>query len=131
MSLTPSLRPVAVFAGLLALATPAARSQSKPESVVDRVSYSIGHDVGENLKRDDLEINVEQVIQGLRDAIAGKDSVLSAALVMPCSTGLALAGGSPFPSASWLARSNSACPKLSSPSYQYRVKRSFSSVCQS
>ena len=37
-------------------------------------SYSVGHQVGSNLKSSGFEIDVEQVLLGLKDALAGKDS---------------------------------------------------------
>ena len=44
----------------------------------DKVSYILGHQVGSNFKRNSLELNVDNFIVGLEEAIAGKKSSLSA-----------------------------------------------------
>ena len=43
----------------------------------DKVSYILGHQVGSNFKRNSLELNVDNFIAGLEEAIAGKKSSLS------------------------------------------------------
>jgi FKBP-type peptidyl-prolyl cis-trans isomerase len=43
----------------------------------DKVSYSIGMDIGRNIKRQNLELNVEAVAAGIRDAIAGGKTALT------------------------------------------------------
>ena len=44
---------------------------------MDKVSYAIGTQIGQNFKMQSLEINVELLIRGLRDAIKGKELILS------------------------------------------------------
>ena len=46
-------------------------------STLDKVSYGIGQNFGKGLKRDELGLNEELLILGLRDALAGKKSQLS------------------------------------------------------
>lgn len=67
-----------------ALVVPAAFAQDdegkalpKPESTEQRVSYSIGQNIGQNLKRDDIDLNMDYFIQGITDAIEGADSQLT------------------------------------------------------
>ena len=43
-----------------------------PKETKDKVSYSIGADIGSNLKRSDLDINPDYLAQGIRDAFGGK-----------------------------------------------------------
>src|SRR5688572_19918516 len=43
----------------------------------DKVSYSIGMDIGRNIKRQNLELNVDAVAAGIRDAIAGGKTALT------------------------------------------------------
>jgi FKBP-type peptidyl-prolyl cis-trans isomerase len=46
-------------------------------SVQDQASYSIGVNIGRSLLQDDAEINVDQLVQGLRDALAKKKLALT------------------------------------------------------
>lgn len=43
----------------------------------DKVSYSIGMDIGRNIKRQNLEVNVEAMAAGIRDIMAGGKTALS------------------------------------------------------
>ena len=43
----------------------------------DRVSYSIGMDIGRNLKRQPFEVDPELLAQGIRDAFSGGKTLLS------------------------------------------------------
>ncbi len=44
---------------------------------MDKVSYAIGTQMGQNFKKQGMEIRVEPLIQGLRDAMKGKELILS------------------------------------------------------
>ena len=46
-----------------------------PKETKDKVSYSIGADIGNNLKRADLDINPTFLAQGIHDAFAGKTAL--------------------------------------------------------
>ena len=46
-------------------------------SVTDDASYAIGVNIGRSIAQEDAEINVEQLIQGLRDALAKKKLALT------------------------------------------------------
>ena len=43
----------------------------------DKVSYSIGMDIGRNIKRQNLELNVDALSAGIRDAIGGGKTALT------------------------------------------------------
>lgn len=61
-----------------AIASPAA--DTKPPELKDqkdKVSYSIGMDIGRNIKRQNLELNLEALSAGIRDAIAGGKAALT------------------------------------------------------
>ncbi|MDA0832688.1 MAG: FKBP-type peptidyl-prolyl cis-trans isomerase [Planctomycetota bacterium] len=56
-----------------------AADEEAPEisSNLDKVSYGIGQNFGKNLSRDELDLNVDLLILGIRDALAKKKSRLS------------------------------------------------------
>lgn len=51
---------------------------NKPDNERDRLSYSLGHQLGANAKRQDLDINPDMVLRGLLDAHTGVAPALSA-----------------------------------------------------
>ena len=62
-------------AGLVLACAGALLAETKPAVPTekrDKISYSIGADIGANLKRSDIDINAEYLAQGIRDAITGK-----------------------------------------------------------
>jgi FKBP-type peptidyl-prolyl cis-trans isomerase len=50
---------------------------AKPESVEDRASYAIGLNIGRNMKAQEIPVNVELLVKGLRDALAGTNPNLT------------------------------------------------------
>jgi len=48
------------------------KAADKPQETKDKVSYSIGADIGRNLKRAELDLNPAFLTQGLKDSFAGK-----------------------------------------------------------
>jgi FKBP-type peptidyl-prolyl cis-trans isomerase FklB len=71
-----------VFAlGLLglgvAISLPAADPAPALKDQKDKVSYSIGMDIGRNIKRQNLELNVDALSAGIRDAISGGKTALT------------------------------------------------------
>jgi len=52
-------------------------SASAPETRKDRESYSIGYQVGLSINQDGVKVNFDKLVQGLQDAINGKDPLLS------------------------------------------------------
>ncbi len=56
---------------------PAPPSTGKLESLQDRASYAIGINLGRSLKSNDVQVNTELVIQGLRDGLGGGQPLLT------------------------------------------------------
>ncbi|MEY2559404.1 MAG: FKBP-type peptidyl-prolyl cis-trans isomerase FklB [Verrucomicrobiota bacterium] len=63
----------AVFVASLGLA------QDKPQlkDQKDKASYSIGHDIGTTFKKQNIELSLDALVAGMKDALAGKEPVLS------------------------------------------------------
>src|SRR5438477_499670 len=61
----------AVFAASLGLA------QDKPalKDTKDKESYSIGHDIGTTFKKQNIDLNLDALMLGLKDALAGKEAM--------------------------------------------------------
>lgn len=49
----------------------------KPESQQEKASYSIGWDIGKNMKRQSLDVNHGSIAHGLKDALSGGKSALT------------------------------------------------------
>ena len=47
------------------------------ESEMDKVSYAIGSQIGQNFKRQGIEIKLEILTRGIKDALEGKEAALS------------------------------------------------------
>jgi FKBP-type peptidyl-prolyl cis-trans isomerase/serine/threonine protein kinase len=43
----------------------------------EKASYSLGHDIGSTFKKQNVEINLDAMFAGIKDAIAGRDPLLS------------------------------------------------------
>lgn len=61
----------------VAITSPAAESTPALKDQKDKVSYSIGMDIGRNIKRQNLELNVEALAAGIRDVMAGTNTALT------------------------------------------------------
>lgn len=48
------------------------------ETQNEKESYSIGYQIGLSMKTDDIEVDFEKLIQGVQDAVKGKEPLLSA-----------------------------------------------------
>jgi FKBP-type peptidyl-prolyl cis-trans isomerase len=46
-------------------------------SATQQRSYAIGRNIGMNLKQQGLELDAEQVLKGMKDALAGQPSLLT------------------------------------------------------
>ena len=65
---------------LLVFLIPSAMAQEpKLESDMDKASYLIGRNIGETISADGIELNVDNMVAGLREALAGKDSRIAEA----------------------------------------------------
>ena len=47
------------------------------ETEAEKESYSIGYQVGLSMKNDGVEVDFDKLVQGLQDAIGGKEPLLS------------------------------------------------------
>jgi len=76
-----------IIAGLLSLpslglaatsaSTPAVTAVKAPTSQTDKLSYTIGVDMGDSLKAQQLDINPDMLAQGIKDAIGGSTLLLT------------------------------------------------------
>lgn len=64
--------------GLVASSMQAAEEKPDLKDPKKRVSYSIGADIGNNFKRQDIEIDAQALAAGLTDALAGKTALTEA-----------------------------------------------------
>ncbi|MEO1835688.1 MAG: FKBP-type peptidyl-prolyl cis-trans isomerase [Akkermansiaceae bacterium] len=53
--------------------------EPKLESDMDKASYLIGRNIGETISADGIELNVDNMVAGLREALAGKDARIAEA----------------------------------------------------
>jgi FKBP-type peptidyl-prolyl cis-trans isomerase FklB len=49
----------------------------KPQSEKDKVSYVFGHNVGENMKKSNMELDIDFFIMGLTSGLAGNESLFT------------------------------------------------------
>ncbi len=61
----------------VAVTLPAADPAPALKDQKDKVSYSIGMDIGRNIKRQQLDINVDALAAGIRDTMTGDKTALS------------------------------------------------------
>jgi FKBP-type peptidyl-prolyl cis-trans isomerase FklB len=50
---------------------------AKPESLHDKASYAIGKNLGENLRTQDVPVNLDYLIRGLRDGVGNAAALLT------------------------------------------------------
>jgi len=68
----------AAAAALLLAGHASAEDTPKLTNQKDKVSYSIGMDIGENLKKQSVDVDIDLLAKGVRDAMAGGETLLSA-----------------------------------------------------
>ena len=66
---------VSLMVSLLALMAPA--QELKLETETEKASYLIGRNIGGSIKADGLELNIDNLVAGLTEAIAGGESKIS------------------------------------------------------
>ncbi len=71
------LRWVAAVAALFLAGSVGAADAPKLTDQKDKVSYSIGMDIGNNLKRQSIEIDPDLLLQGVKDAMSGGETLLT------------------------------------------------------
>jgi FKBP-type peptidyl-prolyl cis-trans isomerase len=67
----------AATAALLLAGHASAQDAPKLTNQKDKVSYSIGMDIGNNLKRQSIDVDVDLLAKGVKDALAGGETLLS------------------------------------------------------
>lgn len=65
------------FSILFDVTPPVAAGESSLNGEKDRMSYSIGYQVGRDFKNQKLELRPQALLNGLRDALQGKESAIS------------------------------------------------------
>ncbi|MBA7616398.1 Outer membrane protein MIP [subsurface metagenome] len=69
---------IAVPAGKMGIAEQAKKQKAVLlKTELDKISYTIGVQLGQNFKKQEIEISIEPMMQGLKDATAGKKLALS------------------------------------------------------
>ncbi|HYU32447.1 MAG TPA: FKBP-type peptidyl-prolyl cis-trans isomerase [Thermoanaerobaculia bacterium] len=58
-------------------AQPQAASGDKPQSLEDKASYIIGFNLGSNLKQQEIPVNSDLIVKGLRDGLGGAAGLLT------------------------------------------------------
>lgn len=73
------IRKTLCFIPLLGLASGAclAAGAAAPESEDDKVSYSVGYRLGNDFKRQQIEINPDMVLKGIEDAVSGGTALMT------------------------------------------------------
>jgi FKBP-type peptidyl-prolyl cis-trans isomerase FklB len=66
-----------LFAAVLLASTGFAQNVTELKDDKEKVSYSIGLDIGNTFKRQNMDINVDVLLAGMRDALAGKTPLLN------------------------------------------------------
>lgn len=56
---------------------PAQDEKPKLESEIEKVSYLIGRNIGETIREDELGLNVDNLVAGLREALGGKEGQIA------------------------------------------------------
>jgi len=69
---------IGLLTAMVALATPVfAAEPGAPTSKKDKISYSIGMDIGTSMKRQGLDLNADQLAAGLKDSLSGGKTKLT------------------------------------------------------
>ncbi len=58
-------------------AAPEEAAPAKPETLSQRAGYAIGINFGTNMKQQEVDIDLDAMIQGLRDGLAGKEGSMT------------------------------------------------------
>ena len=53
--------------------------ETSPKSLVDKVSYGFGLNIGKGLKKDGIDVNIDLLMKGIKDALAGAKPMLTEA----------------------------------------------------
>lgn len=72
-----NIKTIAIAAFAVFAATGFVSADSSITNEQDRVSYAIGLNIGSNWKRQDVEVNYDYLVRGLKDAMSGGDRLLT------------------------------------------------------
>ena len=73
-----------VFLLVPALLFPQGKTSLKTQK--DKVSYSIGLDFGKNMKRQSIELNLDQLLRGIKDGVSGATQAMTDTEIQECMT---------------------------------------------
>ena len=62
---------------LVAMLSRASAQEPKLETDLDKASYLIGRNIGGTIKEDEIELNIDNLLAGLREGLAGKKSKIA------------------------------------------------------
>src|SRR5436305_12932670 len=68
-------RSIICFASVLAASLALAQDKPALKDTKDKESYSIGHDIGTTFKKQNIDLNLDALMLGLKDALAGKEAM--------------------------------------------------------
>ncbi len=63
----------------IALLTSSAFADTKPKTDMEKTSYVFGHNVGANMNKSNMEIDIENFIKGMKEGLSGNKSMFSQA----------------------------------------------------
>lgn len=67
----------AVIVAILIFSSGATAQKKSPKTQKEKVSYSIGADIGRNLKKQNIDINADMLARGMKDAFSGTTLAMS------------------------------------------------------
>lgn len=68
-------RLIICLAAVLVASIGLAQDKAPLKDQKDKASYSIGHDIGNTFKKQNVDLNLDALISGLKDALAGKEAL--------------------------------------------------------
>ena len=71
------LRLVLILSMMIAASPVLAEEKTELKTQKDKQSYAIGHDMGNNLKKNGIEIDPDLIVKGLKDALSGGKPLLT------------------------------------------------------
>ncbi len=67
-----------IAAGLFMVTGLAVAQEAAPKSEIEKVSYSLGADIGKNFRMQDIQLDVDMMARGIRDGLAGAKLAMTA-----------------------------------------------------
>ncbi|HEV2840639.1 MAG TPA: FKBP-type peptidyl-prolyl cis-trans isomerase [Chthoniobacterales bacterium] len=68
-------RLIICLAAVLVASIGLAQDKAPLKDQKDKASYSIGHDIGNTFKKQNVDINLDALVSGMKDALAGKEAL--------------------------------------------------------